>query len=207
MDESVAVAAMADALVSSGAMTRAEVDAGMAADQIPVAEEGAGTAAPQPADEQKPASVPDPLAGYEIDPAFAPPSSPDDYRFQTAVGHEIELDDIKAARQLFHTAKMPQGIAQQVFSEVERMHLENRGEELSDAKLEMLNAQTMVQLRQAWGDRTDEMLGHGRRLVSEIAKTNPSIREFLDITGAGSNPVVVRQIAEHAARLYSSKRK
>jgi len=209
MDESAAVAAMADALVASGAMTREQIDAGIAADEAGIQLE-ANSATPEQQQASEPVQQqpqPGPFDGYEVDPAFAPPSSPEGYSFQTQLNSGVEVADIKAAQSLFHAAKMPAPLAQALFSEVEKMAVTNGGQEMSDLDLQMLSQRTMAQLHQAWGDRTDEMLAYGRRFVSEVAKSNSRVREFLEVTGAGSNPVVVRQIAEHAQRIYSSKRK
>jgi len=69
------------------------------------------------------------------------------------------------------------------------------------AAIDRMNTQTLASLRRAWGERTDTMLGHARRLIDDAAQVHPGIKAALK-QGPGSHPVVVRQLAEHAARLY-----
>jgi len=97
----------------------------------------------------------------------------------------------------FHTLRLPQPIAQSLYSEVERMSRQRP----DAAAIDRMNGQTMASLRRAWGERTDTMLGYARRLIDDAAQVHPGIKAAL-MQGPGSNPVVVRQLAEHAARLY-----
>jgi hypothetical protein len=102
-------------------------------------------------------------------------------------------------RQWFHTLRLPQPIAQSLYSEVERMSQRPP----TPAEIDRMTADTSAQLRRTWGERTDTMLSHARRLVDAAAQTHPQLKPTL-ARGPGSNPVVVRQLAEHAARLYGA---
>jgi hypothetical protein len=45
------------------------------------------------------------------------------------------------------------------------------------------------------------MLGQAKRLIDTAARRHPGLKAAL-ARGPGSNPLVVRQLAEHAERLY-----
>jgi hypothetical protein len=66
-----------------------------------------------------------------------------------------------------------------------------------------MNAATLSELNRAWGERTEAMLGQAKRLIDTAARRHPGLKAAL-ARGPGSNPLVVRQLAEHAERLYGS---
>jgi len=164
----------------------APADAAAAA--APYADPAANPAQPSPAN---------PLAEIEIDPLFAPPDNPDGYHLTLNPKVPMTVADVQAVREWFHTLRLPQPIAQSLYSEVERMS-QHRPDA---AAIDRMNTQTLASLRRAWGERTDTMLGHARRLIDDAAQVHPGIKAALK-QGPGSHPVVVRQLAEHAARLY-----
>ena len=141
-----------------------------------------------------------PLAEIEIDPLFAPPDTPDGYHLTLNPSVPMTVADVQAVREWFHTLRLPQPIAQSLYSEVERMSRERP----DAAAIDRMNQHTMATLRRAWGERTDTMLGHAQRLIDDAAQVHPGIKAALK-QGPGSNPLVVRQLAEHAARLYAPK--
>jgi len=112
----------------------------------------------------------------------------------------MDVQDIAAVRGWFHTLRLPQPIAQSIYSETERM---SRHSPPDAAALDRLTASTRAELARAWGQNTDTMLGHARRLIDAAAHQHPGIKSAL-ARGPGSNPLIVRQLAEHAARLYGA---
>jgi hypothetical protein len=138
------------------------------------------------------------LATLPIDPLFAPPETPDGYHLQLDPAVPMDVQDIAAVRHWFHTLRLPQPIAQSIYSETERM---SRQGPPDAAALDRLTASTRAELARTWGQNTDTMLGHARRLIDAAAHKHPGIKSAL-ARGPGSNPLIVRQLAEHAARLY-----
>lgn len=208
MDSTQATAAMADALVQAGHMTREQIDAGMAQEQAaqatgeaitpgdaPAAQQPANTSAAPPAD--------DPLAGYEIDPIYGPPQSADGYRFSPSLHQApIESAHVQELQKMAFSLKLPPAIAQQFYSEAER-----QGSPMSSDEVTLLTNKTLSQAESWWPGKVKEMTDLGRRLIEDASKTSPRLKDFLLETGLGSHPVYVRQICEHAARVYSSPRR
>lgn len=114
----------------------------------------------------------------------------------------MDVADVQAVRGWFHTLRLPQPIAQSIYSEVERMSMRPPAE----SDLARMNAATMSELTHAWGERTGTMMGHAKRLIDEAAQTHPYLKTALQ-RGPGSHPAIVRQLAEHAARLYDKPSK
>jgi hypothetical protein len=169
--------------------------AGLSADAAP-----ASGATPQ--QEDVPDAALDPtlaeLQALPIDPLFAPPQTPDGYALELDPRVKMDPQDISAVRAWFHTMRLPQSIAQSLYSETERMH---RAGPPSASEIDRLTAHTRATLARAWGERTDAMLSGARRLVDTAARAHPGLKAAL-ARGPGSNPVIVRQLAEHAQRLY-----
>lgn len=131
------------------------------------------------------------------DPLFAPPETPEGYTLTLNPAVKMGVADIAEVRQWFHAMRLPAPIAQSLYSEVERMSMAPP----DAAAITRMNTTTMSELTRAWGERTDTMLGHARRLIDTAAHKHPGLKTAL-ARGPGSNPLVVRQLAEHAARLY-----
>jgi hypothetical protein len=140
---------------------------------------------------------PTPLADIQIDPLFAPPETPEGYQLTLSPGIKMDVADVQAVRGWFHTLRLPQPIAQSIYSEVERMSLNPPDQ----ATIARMNAATMSELTRAWGERTPAMMAGAKRLIDEAAQTHPYLKTALQ-RGPGSHPAIVRQLAEHAARLY-----
>jgi hypothetical protein len=205
---------MAEALVAAGHLTR-EQAAQMLREETdasadPLRALGAplppapAAAAPTPGGVTAPNEPTDPgdpldLATLPIDPLFAPPETPDGYHLQLDPTVPMDVQDIAAVRHWFHTLRLPQSIAQSIYSETERMSRQPP----DAAALDRLTASTRAELARAWGQNTDTMLGHARRLIDAAAHKHPGIKRAL-ARGPGSNPLIVRQLAEHAARLYGA---
>ncbi|MCX7146212.1 MAG: hypothetical protein NT042_08435 [Sulfuritalea sp.] len=215
-DNSAVFSAMGAELVARGIVSQAELDAGMAAEATEAAagdlppSDGPtltpppddGTAAPEQA------SAPNPLDGFDLDPVFAPPADPNAYRFQTLA--PLPIEDAKHVNALFHAAKIPQPIAAQIYADVERLDKQFAGMDKSpklDAEWQLASQQCDLQLRQGWGERYEEMTGHFRRFVADVAKAQPKIIPLLTDSPASNSAVLIRQLAEHAARIYASPRK
>lgn len=231
-NEAAGVNAMAEALVASGTVSREAAARMLASDMAgempgevtnsPAGDEStatgiathadsmnevalSGTAHDQSVDrlddEASTGIAPRRLADASIDPMFAPPAAPEDYRFEMRPATGMQPAHLRAVREWCHTARLPQAIAQSLYSEVERGALRTT-EPLTAAEIRTQNAAGLAELRRAWGERTGAMLGLSRRLVAEVGETHPQLIDFLDASGAESNPRVVRQLAEHAARIY-----
>lgn len=197
---------MADALVERGIMTREELAAGMAAEQVSEdVQPSTDGASPQQQAATQPnaTSADDPLAVYEIDPIYGPPPSADGYRFAQSL-HEapIELAHVAEIQKMAFAMKLPPAIAQQFYSEAERL-----GNPIPAAEVKLLTNKTLSQAESWWPGKVSEMVGMGRRLIDDATKVSPRLKEFLLNSGLGSHPVYVRQICEHAARVYSSPRR
>ena len=143
------------------------------------------------------ADNPTPLADIQIDPLFAPPATPEGHQLTLNPAVKMDVADVQAVRTWFHTLRLPQSIAQSLYSEAERMSLNPP----DDAAITRMNAATMSELTRAWGERTNTMMGYAKRLIDEAAQTHPYLKTALS-RGPGSHPAIVRQLAEHAARLY-----
>ena len=215
--EAAGVNAMAEALIASGSVTR-EAATQMLAAELGDADASATAEAPQDAmregvahdaagagdgageDARDADGSPRTLADAPIDPLFAPPATPQDYRFEMQPATGMQPEQLRAVQRWCHGARLPQAIAQSLYSEVER----GAHAPLTPAQLRAHNAAGLAELRRNWGERTGAMLGLGRRLVTEVGGTHPDLIDFLESSGAGSNPRVVRQLAEHAARMYGN---
>jgi hypothetical protein len=138
-----------------------------------------------------------PLFSRHPDPLFAPPETPQGYQLTLNPAVKMEVAEVEAVRGWFHTLRLPQPIAQSIYSEVERMSLSPP----DDAAIARMNASTMSELTRAWGERTNTMMAYARRLIDSAAQTHPYLKTALS-RGPGSHPAIVRQLAEHAARLY-----
>jgi hypothetical protein len=208
MELDATASAMGQALVEQGIISQAELTAGLAAEQAEI------DAAAQPDGKaltpDKPAigngelsveALPDPLGNFQLDPDFDRPAYWQDYKLQTSINQPLEISEAKEIQQMAHAARLPQGIAQHLFSTIERMG----DQPMPSEKVEMLTRNTKVKLHETWGERTDEMVGYGRRLVDEVSRVHPKLRDVLELSGAGSDPVVVRQICEHAERIFNRK--
>ena len=216
--ETAGVNAMAEALIATGSVTReaatqmlaaelgdGDASASAEATQEAVREDAAHEAAGYEAGHAKEArdveGTSRTLADAPIDPLFAPPATPQDYRFEMQPASGVQPAQLRAVQQWCHSARLPQAIAQSLYSEVERGA---RAAPPTPAELHAQSAAGLAELRRTWGERTGAMLGLGRRLVAEVGGTHPDLIDFLESSGAGSNPRVVRQLAEHAARMYGN---
>ncbi|MFJ1253350.1 hypothetical protein [Cupriavidus sp. CuC1] len=188
----------ADDLVSRGEMTREQADAALTSWQ----QAATPSATPQQGHREAAGPVVDPFAGVQLDPGFGPPEKPLDYRFELPNPDVMSIEELAWTQEVFHVGKMPAGIAQQIFGAVAQLATQPR----QDADIGLMGQKTMAELNQAYGANTDSMVALGRRFVDELDKARPGVRRMLDESGAGSHPVVVRQIIEHAARLYRGKR-
>jgi hypothetical protein len=183
-------------LVSSGEMTQEQADAAL--------KTWMGTDAPstpQQGHQQPIGPVADPFAGAQLDPGFGPPERPTEYRFDIPNPDVMTVQELGWTQDVFHTAKMPTGIASQIFNTVMQL----AQQPMEAAELGLMSQRTMAELRQTYGANTDAMTALGRRFVQDLDKARPGVIDMLNNSGAGSHPVVVRQIIEHAARVYGKR--
>jgi hypothetical protein len=194
---------LGEAAIQRGTMTRAELDAGLAADFPPVAAADAST---QPAsaasDEPAPAAHPpaDPLRVYELDPAFDRPATPEAYKLPQALSAELGPAEIRAAQTLCFQARLPQALASDLFATADAYESKNLGE----ADIAMLTQNTMAALHRQFGDQTAAKVAQAQRLAQEVAAVNPILLDLL-ASGLGSDQRFVTQMVMHADRLYGPK--
>lgn len=183
-------------LVSSGQMTQEQADAAL---KTRMSLDSPST--PQQSHQQASGPVADPFAGAQLDPGFGPPEKPTEYRFDIPSPDLMTVQELGWTQDMFHTAKMPPGIAQQIFDTVMQLAQQPMGSD----ELGLMSQRTMAELQQAYGPNADAMTALGRRFVQELDKARPGVIDMLNRSGAGSHPVVVRQIIEHAARVYGKR--
>ncbi|QLB63469.1 hypothetical protein A9O66_14410 [Paraburkholderia caribensis] len=183
-------------LVSSGQMTQEQADAAlktwMGVAASPTQQQG---------DQQVNGPVADPFAGAQLDPGFGPPERPSEYRFDIPNPDVMTVQELGWAQDVFMTAKMPVGISQQIFSTV--MQLAQQPMDAAD--IDLMAHKTTAELQQVYGANTEAAVALGRRFVLELDKARPGVKDLLNNSGAGSHPVIVRQIIEHAARVYGKR--
>lgn len=159
----------------------------------------------QPAEIQAQEAPPRPEVLQDVnplEPGFDRPPTPDAYQFPPFDLPQVAERDMLGAqqevRQIMFDARMPQSVAEPVWREFEKL----LRQPMNHAEHELTKASTHVMLGRIWGDRKDEMLDYGNRLMDVLCAAHPALREAFSSTGAGSHPVIVAQICEHAARLY-----
>jgi hypothetical protein len=182
--------AMAQAMVDAGHWTQEKADAMVAADTQE------GDAAPIALQ----APVPDELLQgiSALDPMLDRPADPAAYDFTGADGR-FSIGYLTEVRQVVHAAHLPAGTARMVLEEVQRMAKAPPDESARD----LMAAQTLADAERWWPGRSKEMIGHAQRLIDQLSGRFPGIKRDLASSGAGASPVVVRLLAEHAARLYA----
>lgn len=190
--------ASAEALIQQGVITKEDAERLI---QQQLGQPQQQQAAQSPAQEAPPR--PEVLQDVNpLEPGFDRPPTPDAYQFPPFDLPQVAERDMLGAqqevRQIMFDARMPQSVAEPVWREFEKL----LRQPMNHAEHELTKASTHVTLGRIWGDRKDEMLDYGNRLMDVLCAAHPALREAFSSTGAGSHPVIVAQICEHAARLY-----
>jgi hypothetical protein len=193
------IAQRADELVRTGQMTQEQAQAALAAyNAAPMPADGPVSAG-EPAAPGAPA--PTPWENVELDAGFRPPARPEEYNFGLLTSEPLSIDQLRWCGEVAHAAKLPQGIAQQVFTEVADLAREN----LDETALNLLTANTLARLTTKWGDQTVAKIDAARSFVRDLDLVRPGILRLLDDSGAGSSPIVIEQLALHAERIRSAR--
>ncbi|MGR0114155.1 hypothetical protein [Ralstonia pseudosolanacearum] len=184
-----ALRAMAAGLVDQGVLTAEQAEQSVAAELAMINGEEVA---------QTPTARQEALSGVnQLDPAFDRPGGPRDYSIHS-VPKNASVADLAQIQEIAFDARLPKPIGDQLIEIVTAsMHKPPSIEEI-----ELTSRNTLAQTVQWWGKESSKMLGYGQRLVSEMGKKYPALIDALDCSGAGSDPRVVRQLCEHAARLY-----
>jgi hypothetical protein len=194
-------------LVRSGQMTQAQADAALAmyhAAPLPPDEKPQSkTPTPGQASPPAPSGAPLPWADVQLDPGFGPPAKPTDYRFEAMLAPALEADQLRGIGEIFHAAKMPPGIAHQIFSEVASM----AAQQIDDQGMQLLNQRTMASLTALWGAQTGAKIETGRTFLRDLERARPGVLALLEESGAGSSAVVIRQVVAHAERVNAARRR
>ena len=203
---SVDIASRAAELVRTGQMTQEQADAALAQyNAVPSPDaEGNPTA--------KTAAPPAPLAasgaaspweGVELPEGFGPPPKATDYRLDALVTQNLSIDQLRNVGETLHAAKLPTPIATQLVAEIASVAAQN----LDEKGLQMMNQRSMAQLRAVYGDATEAKIKSARAFVDQLEKVRPGVLRMLEDSGAGSSPIVIRQLVEHAERLANARGK
>lgn len=137
-----------------------------------------------------------------------------DAGFPPAKAHELTLPKFPGAneaspadllamdrqvRDIVTQAKLPLGIGNYLVGEIAK-GAEVYGS-LDAASRDRLQHQARAELQRVWGAETQEMLEGASDLAHELERRCPGFFDLMDRTGAGDNPRVIVQLAEHARRL------
>lgn len=188
--------AMADGLVKSGRLSREDADKLLAADVYSI-ETGDDLGELGELGLSKTA---DPLGETKLDPMFDRLSSPDLYRFPPLTSGNITPNELGAMRELAWQARVPLPIAHEMAAAADTY----AAKQMTEAEIALLTKRTMADLNRRYGDETPAKVALAVRLVADVSKVNPAVRQLIG-TGVGSDPVFVMQVIEHAARVYGGK--
>ncbi|MCB0218706.1 MAG: hypothetical protein KDH09_03350 [Chrysiogenetes bacterium] len=119
---------------------------------------------------------------------FGAGESPDDYALPDGP------DDIKtilsALREEAAGAGVPKSAWDKLAGKASEMASGRRSE--FESQMSKLSEQWDAEARKDLGDKYDEVTGAAQRVVTELAKNDPSIATFLDATGLGNNGAMTR---------------
>jgi hypothetical protein len=76
----------------------------------------------------------------------------------------------------------------------------SRRGEMSADEVGRRNADGMAALTAKWGDRAGEKIQLARGMIAEAEKQWPGLRNYLNATGLGSDPKLIRQLVARAER-------
>lgn len=121
---------------------------------------------------------------------MAPPASPGDYVISLPRGVERDPDLEAAARQWFHAAGLPQGVAAGIAGEYCRRICEPEGPTKSQGRRD----RAMAELRRDWGQDFDRKLAlaHG---VIDACRGGDALEEALAESGLADNVWLLRTLA------------
>lgn len=135
--------------------------------------------------------------------AFAPPKAAHEYRLEVLGGTEAtdaDIADMMSVSSALFAAEVPT-FAVQLVQQVAQHNVKDG--ELTDAQLEEMHTNCMATLQQRHGDSAQAVIADAKKVIARVIN-NAAIREYLDITGAGSNPHVIETLArvwrEHYAK-------
>jgi hypothetical protein len=134
---------------------------------------------------------------------FEPPATPAGYRLNLFTPGQPQVEGARALTEIFHAARLPQPIASQLWDEIAGMYQRD----LDDRQLELMNARTMAQLTNEWGDQTQAKVDTARAFLKSLEGYRPGLLKLLEKSGAGSSPVVIRQLVAHAERINEARKR
>lgn len=156
---------------------------------------GTPPAAPSPSDE------PETAVDVGAEAAFAGPTSPFEYRFDTLPGAEVDdgyMADEQGIRAALHAEGIPAGVAS-----LGHMLLQNAVKNglPDDASLEMGRRAGAAELARRHGEKAQEVIRQARAVFSRLDKRNPAIGDMLCASGVASNPDFIESLARlHGVR-------
>jgi hypothetical protein len=162
-------------------------------------------------DELSKAAYPDAPAGTaaQIDEAF-PPAAAEAFDlsgiFTADHGNAINLEALEAEKTMrgwLAEARFSKAIGSAVAQEAARFA--PTWQSMDDAGREAHSTEVRAQLHRMWGDQTPARIALAQRLVAEIEKKRPGIRDMLEASGAGSNLRVLVNLGLQAERLAARR--
>ena len=155
----------------------------------------APTPAPSP-DDEPPTAVD---TGAEA--AFAGPTSPFEYRFDTLPGAEVDdgyMADEQGIREALHAEQVPTGIADLGHYLVQQAVKNGLPD---DASLEMGRRGGEAELARRHGEKAQEVIRQARAVFARMDKRDPRIGDMLANSGVASNPDFIEALARlHGVR-------
>ncbi len=133
----------------------------------------------------------DPAAGQLDQNIYAPPSSPDDYRFlPPANGTTRDAAQERATAQAFHDIGLPASIA----SHADRLFSQAMQSPPTAEQLESSRQQGHVQLTHTFGADTPRVIATAQAEFNRMVAKAPHLKDLAEVSGLGNNPLLVSQL-------------
>jgi hypothetical protein len=190
IDDQTAIAAMGEALIDQGLMTRPALDTELATMQTnPVSgSEPSGFSEQQPADSLDSA----------IDAAaFAPPARAEQYDLALPMNAQLTVNDaaeVSTIKEAFYAVGLPASIV----AEFARQHAAAAADPPGEAQRASTKLQTMQRLRHMHGENTETVLAVARSEFAELTARAPSLRDMADRSGLSDSVFLVNSLWNNA---------
>jgi len=132
-----------------------------------------------------------------LPPEMSAPAQVAEYRLPNNTAIAPTFEERQLAGDAFLTANLPTTIAQSLFHRMSQV----ASQRLTPDQVELMSRETTAKMHLQYGDRADAMIAKARTLIQQVAVKHPGVIDALVNSGAGSDYMIVRQMAEHANRL------
>jgi len=174
-----------DGEVSAGRQTREQADAALAADGVPAK------------------AAPSDFVAHLFGLGFAPARA-DQFTLPPMVGPNEPFDKQahaadKLARSWLSGLGLSREIGNSLAAEISRTSAAN--EKMSQGEFDLWEQGQRAMLERLWGADTNKKIALAQKMIAELEAQSPGFIRMLRLSGAGSNAMVIAQLAMHAERL------